>query len=135
MNFVAALVRITSTSAPACVSWEARSAALYAAIEPVTPSRMRLLWRREMGSMRCRSAMGLRGPLAVRRVELLVNRLQLLRDGSLPLRDVVADGLLRLRIGHDQIDGQRIHAFLLESAGDRSRDLDREVQGRELHAD
>src|ERR687897_457787 len=41
MNFSAALVRITSTWAPDCASLDARSAALYAAMEPVTPSVIR----------------------------------------------------------------------------------------------
>ena len=41
-NRAAASVRITSTSAPACTSLLHRSAALYAAIPPVTPSKTRL---------------------------------------------------------------------------------------------
>jgi len=41
-------VRITSTCTPACVSLDARSAALYAAMEPVTPSRILLLERMDI---------------------------------------------------------------------------------------
>ena len=50
-NFVADSVRITSTSAPACVNLLARSAILYAAIPPQTPSTVFLFWKRGIDSM------------------------------------------------------------------------------------
>ena len=44
-NRVAEYVMSTSTAAPPCVSLLARSAALYAAMLPLTPRRMRLPWK------------------------------------------------------------------------------------------